>query len=177
MKHPAGPAPASTRESARTPPPARSFAPFLGSTTPRALRPATAVDTLLISTTSPGFQTPPNGKDGRVALVNSSRDKENSRAGMGETAPEVGNEGGLCSICLSPLKKSGSTRRQEQREVYTVRLCKVMSGAFTGSGGRWFLVVPVAEAREGRRAHGNLLDATKVRMFLTWKTNGLCEGK
>ncbi|CAN0514365.1 unnamed protein product, partial [Ectocarpus sp. 12 AP-2014] len=39
--------PASTLESARTPPPARSFSPFFGSTTPRALRPATAADTLL----------------------------------------------------------------------------------------------------------------------------------
>ncbi|CAM9431736.1 unnamed protein product [Ectocarpus sp. 8 AP-2014] len=121
MKHPAGP-PASTLESARMPPPARSF---FGSTTPRALRPATAADTLLISTTSPGFQTPPKRKDGRVELVNSSRDKENGGAGMGETAPEVDHEGGgVCSICLSPLKNSGSNRRQEQREVYTVRLCK-----------------------------------------------------
>ncbi|CAM9857948.1 unnamed protein product [Ectocarpus fasciculatus] len=123
-----GPAPpARTRGSARTPPPARSFVPFFGSTTPRALqRPATAADTHLISTTSPGFQTPPSRKDGGVALVHSSRDKkENGGAGsLGETAPEVGHEGGVCSICLSPLKSSGSNRRQEQREVYTVRLCK-----------------------------------------------------
>ncbi|CAM9481748.1 unnamed protein product [Ectocarpus sp. 4 AP-2014] len=124
MKHPAGP-PAGTLESARTPPSARSFAPFFGSTTPRALRPATAADALLISTMSPGFQTPPKRKDGRAEVVNSSRDKENGGAGMDETAPEVDHEGGgVCSICLSPLKISGSNRRQEQREVYTVRLCK-----------------------------------------------------
>ncbi|CBJ49190.1 hypothetical protein Esi_0211_0005 [Ectocarpus siliculosus] len=131
--------PASTLESARTPPRARSFTPFFGSTTPRALRPATsAADTLSISTTSPGFQTPPKRKDGRVAVVNSSRDKENGGAGMGETAPEVDNEGGggVCSICLSPLKNSGTNRRQEQREVYTVRLCKVgHKPAQRGGGG------------------------------------------
>ncbi|CAM9996655.1 unnamed protein product, partial [Ectocarpus sp. 12 AP-2014] len=63
--------------------------------------------------------------DGRVEVVNSSRDKENGGAGMGETAPEVDHEGdGVCSICLSPLKNSGSNRRQEQREVYTISLCK-----------------------------------------------------